>query len=62
MAVAAFAAFSVVISTESAIDIADRTLSAIANVLGLHEASHLSTLAILVIPALYLAFRQRRRS
>lgn len=55
-------ALFVVLSTPFVVDVADRVLSAIANALGLHEAPTPSVLAILVIPGLYLAFRQRRRS
>jgi hypothetical protein len=54
------AVFSVLISTQFAIDIADHVLSAVAKTLGLHEAPTLSALAVLVIPGLYLTFRQRR--
>ncbi len=54
--------FCVLMSTQFALDIADQTLSAVAHVLGLHEAPALSALALLVIPGLYLAFRQRRHS
>ena len=56
------AVFCVLMSTQFALDIADQVLSAVANALGLHEAPTLSALAVLVIPGLYLAFRQRRRS
>ena len=58
------AVFSVLMSTQFALDIADQVLSAVANALGLHEAPTLSGLAILVIPGLYmyLALRQRRHS
>ncbi|MCX5811292.1 MAG: hypothetical protein NT178_01925 [Proteobacteria bacterium] len=53
-----------VMSTPFAVDIADQVLSAIANVLGQHEAPTLSALAVFVIPGLYLylAFGQRRYS
>jgi hypothetical protein len=61
MATAVCALF-VVLSTPFAVDIADRILSTIANALNLHETPAPSALAILVIPAIYLAFRQRRRS
>ena len=54
--------FCVLMSTQFALDIADQVLSAVANALGLHEAPTLSALALLVIPGLYLAFRQRRHS
>ena len=55
------AVFSVLMSTQFAVDIADQVLSAAANALGLHEAPTPSALAVLVIPGLYLdlAFRQR---
>ena len=58
------AAFSVLITTQFAIDTADQLLSAVANVLGLHEAPTLFALAVLVIPVLYLylALGQRRHS
>ena len=54
----------VLISTQFAVDIADQTLSAVANALGLHEAPTLSALAVLIIPGLYLSFtfRQRRHA
>lgn len=55
-------ALFVVLSTPFVVDVADRVLSAIANALGLHGTPTPSVLAILVIPGLYLAFRQRRRS
>jgi hypothetical protein len=56
--------FSVLITTQFAIDTADQLLSAVANVLGLHEAPTLFALAVLVIPGfyLYLALGQRRHS
>lgn len=54
--------FTVLMSTQFAVDIADQVLSAVANALGLHEAPTLSALAVLVIPGLYLTFRQRRHS
>jgi type III secretory pathway component EscR len=53
-------ALFVVLSTPFAVDVADRILSVIANALGLHEAPTPSALAILIIPGLYLAFRQKR--
>ena len=56
------AVFCVLMSTQFALDIADQVLSAVANALGLHEAPTLSALAVLVIPGLDLAFRQRRHS
>ena len=58
------AAFSVLMTTQFAIDTADQLLSAVANVLGLHEAPTLSALAVLVISVLYLylALGQRRHS
>jgi TRAP-type C4-dicarboxylate transport system permease small subunit len=58
------AVFSVLMSTQFAVDIADQVFSATANALGLHEALGPSALAVLVIPGLYLylAFRQRRHS
>jgi hypothetical protein len=61
-AAAASLALSVLMSMGFAIDIADQVLSAIANVLSLHEAHTLSALVILVITGLYLyfAFSQRR--
>jgi hypothetical protein len=62
IAAAACAVFSVLMSTQFAVDIADQVLSAVANALGLYEAPTLSALAVLVIPGLYLAFRQRRHS
>ena len=52
----------VVLSTPFAVDIADQALSAVANALGLREAPAPYALAILAIPGLYLAFRQRRHS
>ena len=55
-------ALLVILSTPFAVDIADRVLSAIGNALNLHETPAPSALIILVIPGLYLAFRQRRRS
>jgi hypothetical protein len=57
------AAFVVLMSTEFAVDIGRQVLSAIANALGLHEASVLSALVVLVIPGLYLyvAFGQGQR-
>jgi hypothetical protein len=56
--------FAVLMSTQSAVGIVDRILSAFANALGLHEEPMLSALAVLVIPSLYmyLAFRPRRHS
>jgi type III secretory pathway component EscR len=56
------AALLVLMSTQFAVDIADRILSTVANALGLHEAPTSSALAVLVIPGLYLAFTfgQRR--
>jgi hypothetical protein len=57
----AFCALFVVFSTPIAVDIADRILLTIANALNLHETPVPSALAILVIPGLYLAFRQRKR-
>jgi hypothetical protein len=58
------AVFSVLMSTQFAVDIADRLLSAVANALDLQEAPAPSALAVLVIPGLYLylSFRQRRHS
>jgi hypothetical protein len=53
-------ALFVVLSTPFAVDIADRVLSVIANVLNLHETPASSALAILIIPCLYFAFRERR--
>jgi|WetSurMetagenome_2_1015567.scaffolds.fasta_scaffold257944_2 hypothetical protein len=50
----------VVLSTPFAVDIADRVLSAIASVLGLHKTPLPSAMALLVIPGLYVAFRKRR--
>lgn len=55
-------AIFVVLITPFAVDIADQVLSVIANALNLHEAPTPSALAILVIPGLYLAFRQKRHS
>jgi hypothetical protein len=54
-------ALFVVLSTPFAVDIADQVLSATASALGLHKTPALPTLALLIIPALYLAFRQRKR-
>ena len=54
-------ALFVVLSTPFAVDIGDQVLSAIANALNLHETPAPSALAVLVIPVLYLAFRQKRR-
>jgi hypothetical protein len=59
---AALAALSVAMSTQFALDMAGRTLAAVANVLGLREAPISSVIAVLVIPGLYLAFRQKRHS
>ena len=56
------ALFSVLMSTQFAVDSADQVLSAVANALGPHEAPALSALAVLVIPGLYLASRQRRHA
>ncbi|OPX97754.1 MAG: hypothetical protein A4E62_00672 [Syntrophorhabdus sp. PtaU1.Bin002] len=58
------ALFTVLMSTPFAIDAGGNMLSAVADMLGLHEAPTLSALAVLVIPGLYLylAFTQRRRS
>ena len=56
------AVFCVLMSTQFALDIADQVLSAVANALGLREAPTLSALAVLAIPGLYLALRQRRHS
>ena len=58
----ALCALFVVLSTPFAVSIAERILSTIANALNLHETPAPSALAILVIPGLYLALRQRRRS
>jgi hypothetical protein len=58
----AISALFVVLSTPFVVDIAERILLAIANALGLRGAPVPSALAILVIPALYLAFREGRRS
>jgi hypothetical protein len=51
----------VVLITPFAVDIADWVLSAIASAFDLHKTPAPSALAILIIPGLYLAFRQRRR-
>jgi hypothetical protein len=56
----ALCALFVVLTTPFAVDIAERILSTIAGALNLHETPVPSALAILVIPGLYLAFRQRR--
>jgi hypothetical protein len=58
------AVFSMLMSTQFAVDIADQLLSEVTNALGLHEAPTLSALAVLVIPGLYLylALGQRRHS
>ncbi|HBA55662.1 MAG TPA: hypothetical protein DCZ04_14730 [Syntrophorhabdus aromaticivorans] len=58
------ALFAVLMSTPFAIDAGGNMLSAVADMLGLHEAPALSALAVLAIPGLYLhlAFMQRRRS
>ncbi|HME43899.1 MAG TPA: hypothetical protein VKF36_12485 [Syntrophorhabdales bacterium] len=56
------AVFCLLMSTQFAFDIANQALSVVANALGLHEAPRLSALPVLVIPGLYLAFRQRRHS
>jgi uncharacterized membrane protein len=58
------AAFSVLMTTQFAIDTADQLLSAVANVLGLHEAPTLSALVVLVISVLYLylVLGQRKHS
>jgi hypothetical protein len=61
MAASVFVAFPILMSTQFAVDIAHRALSVVANALDLHEAPALSALAVLVIPGLYLAFRQRRQ-
>ena len=55
-------ALFVVLSTPFAVDIAERVLLAVANALDLHGAPVPSALAILLIPGLYLVFRQGRRS
>lgn len=55
-----FCALFVVLSTPFAVDVADKVLSAIANALGLQGAPTPAALAILVIPGLYLVFRQKR--
>jgi hypothetical protein len=62
--VASISAAFCVLSTPFAVDIADQMLSALANALSLYEAPILSSLAILLIPSLYLylAFGQRRHS
>jgi hypothetical protein len=57
----ALCALFVVLSTPFAVDSADWVLSTIASVLGLHKSPALPTLALLIIPGLYLAFRQTRR-
>jgi hypothetical protein len=64
MATVVCVAFWVLMSTQVAVDTADRILSAIGNTLGLHEAPTLSALAVLVILSLnlYLASRRRRHS
>jgi hypothetical protein len=54
--------FCMLMSTQFALDIADQTLSTVGNALGLREAPTLSALALLVLPGLYFAFRQKRRS
>jgi len=55
------AALSMLMGTQFAVDIAGRTLSAVANALGLHDAPLFFVLAVLVIPGLlYLALRQKR--
>ena len=54
------AALSMLMGTQFAVDIARRTLSAVANALGLHEVPLFSVLAVLVIPGLYFALRQKR--
>jgi hypothetical protein len=59
---ATLSAIFVVLSTPFVVDIAERVLLAVANALDLHMAPVSSALAILVIPGLYLAFRQGRRS
>jgi hypothetical protein len=55
-------ALAIMLSTPFVFDIADRALLAVANTLSLHEAPTPTALAVLVIPGLYLAFRQRRHS
>lgn len=58
----AVSAVFIMLSTPFIVDIANRALSTVLNTLGLHEAPTPSTLALLVIPILYLTFRQRRHS
>ena len=53
-------ALFVVLSTPFAVDIVDRVLLVIANTLSVHGAPAPSALAVLIIPGLYLAFRQKR--
>lgn len=54
-------AFWILMSTQVAVDTAERTLSAIGNTLGLHETPTLSALVVLVILSLNLYFASRRR-
>jgi hypothetical protein len=58
----AVSALLVVLSTPFAVDIAERALLAVANALDLHSAPVPSALAVLLIPGLYLVFRQGRRA
>jgi hypothetical protein len=55
-------ALAIMLSTPFVIDIADRALLAATNTLSLHEAPTPTALVVLVIPGLYLVFRQRRHS
>ena len=57
-----FSALVVMLSTPFVVGIADRALSAVANTLSLHEAPTPISLVVLIIPGLYLAFRQKRHS
>ena len=55
-------ALVIMLSTPFVVDIADRALSAVTNTLSLHEAPTPIALVVLIIPGLYLAFRQKRHS
>jgi hypothetical protein len=53
---------AVILSTPFVFDVADRAISVVTNAISFHEAPTPTALVILVIPGLYLAFRQKRRS
>ncbi len=55
-------ALAIMLSTPFVIDIAARAFLVVTNTLSLHESPTPNVLAVLLIPGLYLAFRQRRHS